>query len=158
MSVCELESIDETVARSRKEPEVGVQAARPDPPSGRRRFRWTLIAALAIAGLAAGLYLTGIAAAPARIEPLPFGFRAEQRQDRVAIAWDPAAKAVREATRATLSIQDGPETEDVELNLAVLPLGGLSYSPLFQSVSFRMKLAGPSHRTVTEQARVTLLP
>jgi hypothetical protein len=104
------------------------------------------------------LYLTGIAAAPARIEPLPFGFRAEQRQDRVALAWDPAAQAVREATRATLSIQDGPETEDVELNLAVLPLGGLSYSPLFQSVSFRLKLAGPSHRTVSEQARVTLLP
>ncbi len=158
MSVCELESIDEAVARSRKQPEVGVEIPRPDPPAGRRGFRWTLIAALAIAGLTAGLYLTGLMAAPTRIEPLPFGFRAEQRQDRVALTWDPAAKAVREATRATLSIQDGPETEDVALNLAVLPLGGLSYSPLFQSVSFRMKLAGPSHRTVSEQARVTLLP
>ncbi|HEY1204008.1 MAG: hypothetical protein ABSH46_15075 [Bryobacteraceae bacterium] len=160
MTACELETIDEAATPSGDELEIDTETPPASAPAQRprRRYLWVLAALLAAACLAAGFFLTGVVATPTRIEPLPFGFQAEQRQDHLLLTWNPAAPAVRGATRATLTIQDGPETEDVELNLAALHSGGLRYYPVFGNVSFRLSLANPSHRTVSEQARLSLRP
>jgi hypothetical protein len=160
MSVCEPETIDEAVTSSREKPEAVGKTAPAAAPARRspRRYRWPLFGLLAVACAAGGVFLAGIAAAPTRIEPLPFGFQATQQGDHLLLTWDPAAAAVRGATRATLTIQDGPEKEDVELNLAVLPLGRLAYQPVFQNVGFRLRLANPAHRAVSEWAQIALRP
>jgi hypothetical protein len=161
MPICELETIEDDATPLCEEMEVAIETPPPEAPGPhhrRRPWRWVFAAFFAIVCLAAGLFLNSVAAAPTRIEPLPFGFQAGQRQDRVALTWNPTARAVRDATRATLTIQDGPETEDVELNPAVLRLGGLSYNPVFQDLSFRLSLAGSSRRTVSEQVHVSLRP
>ncbi len=158
MPVCELETSDKVVTPSCEEPAVGIETPAAARPALRRRYRWALGALFAAVCLAAGFILASAMAAPTRIEPLPFGFHLEQRDDRVALNWNPAAEAIRDATGATLTIQDGPETEDVELNLAALRLGGLFYDPIFRNVRFRLTLANPSHRTVSEKVRLSLRP
>ena len=160
MSACELEMIDEAETPSGDELEIDTETPPATAPAQRprRRYGWVLAALLAAACVAAGFFLTGVVAAPTRIEPLPFGFQAEQRQDHVVLTWNATAPAVRDATRATLTIEDGPETEEVELNLEALRLGSLRYYPVFGEVGFRLSLANPSHRTVSEQARLSLRP
>jgi len=158
MTVCELETIDAAETGNEMEiyteaPDATVSRRRP-----RRRYLWVVAALLAATSLAAGFFLVGILATPTRIEPLPFGFQAQQRQDHLLLTWDPIAPAVRDATRAVLTIQDGPETEEVELNLAALRSGGLQYYPVFGNVSFHLSLGSSSHRTVSEQARLSLRP
>jgi hypothetical protein len=160
MTVCEPEMIDEAQTPLGEESEADTETPPQAAPARRprRRYFWLLAALLAAISLAAGFFLTGIVARPTRIEPLPFGFQAQQRQDHLLLTWDSTAPAVRDATEAKLTIQDGPETEEVELNLAALRSGGLQYYPVFGNVSFRLSLAGPSHRTVSEQADLSLRP
>jgi len=138
--------------------EVGIETPAAAAPAPRYRYRWALAVLLTAVCLAAGFFLSGVVAAPARIDPLPFEFEAMQYQDHMILTWNPSARAIRDATKATLAIQDGPESENVELNLAVLRLGGLAYYPVFQNVSFRLSLANPSRRTASEQVRLSLRP
>jgi hypothetical protein len=123
-----------------------------------RRYRWGLGAVAALVCLAAGFIHSGVTRTPTRIEPLPFGFQAQQRQDHLLLTWNPAAQAVRKATRATLSIQDGLRSEDVELSLATLRRGGVRYYPVFQDVAFRLTLADSPRQTVSEQAHPNFRP
>jgi anti-sigma-K factor RskA len=165
MPICEPESIEEDLSFSRQEPRLTIAA----PPSvspvrpERRRSTWksaTLIAiACAVAALAAIiLFHAGAAAAPVRLEPMILGFQAAPREDHLLLTWNPAAKAVRDATSATLSIHDGPETEDVPLDLDTLHRGGVNYFPVFENASFRLSLTAPPTGSVSEQAHATLLP
>lgn len=55
-----------------------------------------------------------------------------------------------------LAVADGAEHR-LE-SLGALRLGGLAYHPVFQDVSFRLTLANPSRRTVSEEARLSLRP
>lgn len=128
------------------------------PKRHARRFPWMLAGMAVLVCLAAGFIHHGVAPKPIRIEPLPFGFRAQHRQDYVLLTWNPAAKAVRNATRATLSIQDGPQSEDAELSLETLHRGGVRYYPVFEDVSFRLTLANPPRQTVSEGSRPSLRP
>jgi hypothetical protein len=137
---------------------MATQPAEAPAQSHRGRYGWGLVALAALVCLAAGFIHRGVAGRPIRIEPLPFGFQAQQRQDHLLLTWDPAARAVRNATRATLSIQDGPQSEDVELSLATLRRGGLRYYPLFQNIAFRLTLAGFPRQTVSEQAHPSFRP
>jgi len=160
MAVCELETID--VAEIPRGDQLGIDMeVSPVAAPGRRfgnRYLWALAAPLAAVCLAAGFLATGVVATPTRIDPLPFRFQAEQRRDHLVLTWDASAPAIRDATRASLTIEDGPETEEVELNLAALRSGGLQYYPVFGNVGFRLSLANPSRRTVSEQAHLSLRP
>jgi hypothetical protein len=160
MSACAIETIDEFEAPHTELPGSATdQPPRAESEPARRPRRsalWILAVPLAAASLAAGYFLTGAAAAPVRIEPLPFGFQAQQQRNYVALRWDGNARAVREARRAILTIQDGPESEDVELDLGALRRGALWYQPVFGNVAFRLALAGASHRTVSERAQLKL--
>jgi len=160
MPVCEAETTyAEIITSSQNNPQAAKESApAPAAPRPNHRYLWTLAAVLAAACIVAGFLVTHAATARTRIEPMAFGFQAAQRQDRLALTWNPAARAVREATGATLTIQDGPETEDVELRTSALRAGGVLYYPVFQNVTFRLKLANAAHRTVTEQAQLTLRP
>jgi len=160
MPVCESERIDESLAPAPDAWDVGMDT----PPEGgdpqRRRprhFWWFAVLAVLVC-LAAGFINRGVAARPIRIEPLPFGFRVQQRSDYLLLTWNPAAGAVRNASRATLSIQDGPQSEDAELTLDTLHRGGVRYYPVFEDVSFRLTLANPPRQTVSEGARPGLQP
>ncbi len=160
MPVCERESIEESPAPAYEELEVGMETRQATAPvrGRRRRYRWGVAALAALVCLAAGFIHRGVTRTPIRIEPLPFGFRAQQRQDHLLLIWNPAARAVRNATRATLSIQDGRQSEDVELSLATLRRGGVRYYPVFRDVGFRLTLVDSPRQTVSEQVHPSFRP
>ncbi len=159
MPVCELEITDKSEASSRVLPGVAIEVAPAARPPRRRAW---IAAALLVAGLGAGIFLSFFRPVPVSpvktIKPESFGFRVEQIQDRLLLMWNPNAQAVREATRATLVVQDGPETEDVGLNLAVLPRGELRYAPVFRNIGFRLILENGSRAHSSEQFNVILHP
>jgi hypothetical protein len=164
MPICEPESIEEDLSFAQQAPKLAI-AARPQVVPARperRRSPWKSIAliviACAVAGLAATILIHNAAASPTRLEPMLLGFQATPRQDHLLLTWNPAAKAVRDATAATLSIHDGPESEDVQLDLDTLRRGGVNYFPVFENVSFRLSLIAPPTGSVSEQAHSSLLP
>jgi hypothetical protein len=159
MSTCELENSDLSAAPASEEAEAGIESspATARVPRSRRHYRWLWLAVLPVAAclvLAVGVFYRGgeVAAAPMRIEPLSFGFQADSREDYLLLTWSPASKVVRGATSAKLSIQDGPESEDVPLDMSTMRRGGIRYYPVFQDVSFRLTLADPTGRTASETA------
>jgi hypothetical protein len=162
MPICEPESIEEEDRSfSLQEPESAI--ARPAARPHRRRSPWVFAILLAVGCvavvLAAGVVFYGSAgAAPTRIEPLTFGFQAAAREDHLLLTWNPAAKAVRDATGATLTIHDGPESEDVQLDADALRRGGLDYFPVFENVEFRLAVTDAPRGSVSEQAHASLRP
>ena len=162
MPICEPESTEEDLpaADEMREAAIRVPVAAP-ARRHRRRYRWVLAALFSGACLVAGVrVLVPGGAAPARIrfEPLPFEFQVAQQQDHLLLTWNNSAKAVRIATGATLSIQDGPESEDVELSLDTVQRGAIRYYPIFEDVSFRLTLTHASGGSVSEQAHAGLQP
>ena len=154
MPVCEREYTDESPAPADAGPQVSVEVQPLDPPAARpRRFPWGLGAVALLVCVAAGFIHLGARGEPIRVQALPFRFRAQQRQDYVLLTWNPNAPAVRGATKATLTVQDGKQTEDIEIGLDTLRFGGVRYYPIFQDVSFQLTLAESARRTVSEQAR-----
>jgi hypothetical protein len=161
MPLCELENAEADVTPSREEREVESEDRPVTAPIPRRRYRWLLAGLFVVVCLAAGFLRSGQAGTappPISIEALPLGFQVVQRGDHLLLTWDASAKGIRGASKATLSIQDGPESEDVELSLSVLPLGAVAYHPVFQDVSFRLTLVNPPRRTVSESAHLSLRP
>lgn len=159
MSACERESIEDSPAPSCEELESALGIHRVDAPArSHRRYRWGFAAIGVLVCLAAGFIHRGVTAAPIRLLPLPIGFRAQQRQDHLLLTWNPASRAVRNATKATLSIQDGLQSDDLELDLATLRRGAVRYYPYFQDVAFRLTLAESPRQTVSEQVHPRFLP
>jgi hypothetical protein len=164
MPICEPESIEEDRISPCQERELPI--ARPPAAAARphrRRSPWVFAALLAVACvvvvLVAGVLFHGAATgAPTRIEPLTFDFQAAPRQDHLLLTWNSAAKAIRYATGATLTIHDGPESEDVRLDADALRRGGLDYFPVFENVDFRLTLTDAPTGSVTEQAHASLRP
>ncbi len=159
MPVCERESTEESPAPSYEEsqPSPVVRPANTPAPRPRRYF-WGLAALAMLVCLAAGFIHRGNQGAPIRIQAMPFRFQAHQRQDFVLLTWNPNATAVRRATKATLSIQDGKHTEEVDLSIDTLRIGGVRYYPIFQDVAFRLTLADSSRQTVSELAHPAFQP
>jgi hypothetical protein len=167
MPICEPESIDEGLPPSLEERLVAMEAPPAAAPARhrRRRYLWVLFAALVTVVCAVGWLAVGIlvhdgsaAVAPTRLEPLTFEFQAVQRQDHLLLTWNRAAKSVRDATAATLTIHDGPESEDVALDLDTLRRGGADYYPVFEDVSFGLTLTHTPGGSVSEQAHASLRP
>ena len=162
MTICQPESIED-LPDSHEERGSAMEVAAVDAPAPRRRgrHRWVPAALLAVACLAAGIGVHihgGAAPTTIRLEPLPFEFQAAQRRDHLLLTWNRGAKAVQIATGATLSIHDGPESEDVVLSLDTVRRGGIRYYPIFEDVSFRLTLTHASGGSVSERAHTSLRP
>jgi len=164
MPICEPESIEELSS-----PDKGleiVMEARPAaaPAKRRRRYPWVLASLLpvvaAVVWLAPGILPHGgaVSAGTIRLQPLIFDFQAAQRQDHLLLTWNPKSQAVRDATGATLSIHDGPESEDVELSLDTLRRGGIEYYPIFEEASFRLALTHAPGGSVSQEAHASFRP
>jgi hypothetical protein len=165
MPICEPESIYEGPSLAPDDGDVALEVSPVAAPARRhRRHPWVVAAFLAVVCAAAWLAVVvllrdgGVAAAPTHLEPLTFEFQAAQRHDHLLLTWNRTARAVHDATGATLSIHDGPETEDVELNLDTLRRGGVAYYPIFEDSSFRLTLTYGPRGSASEQAHASFRP
>lgn len=98
---------------------------------------------------------------------LMFGNRSGQTQDtaglnlkiersagQLLVSWNRNAPSIMTARKATLFIQDGENTEPVDLALDQLHQGSVVYSPVTNDVSFKLELTDPqSGKTTSELVR-----
>jgi hypothetical protein len=71
------------------------------------------------------------------------------------LSWNWEAEPIKTADQAILSITDGGQKEDIELDPVVLRTKRLVYSPVTNDVSFRLQVANFQHNsTASEWVRV----
>jgi protein TonB len=80
----------------------------------------------------------------------------ERSGGELVLTWNRDSAAIRNATHAVLSITDGDQHENVDMDLSQLRgAGSISYSPATGDVVFRMEVTGPDQaRTTSESVRV----
>jgi len=80
------------------------------------------------------------------------GLTARLEGNELLLSWDWEAAPIKTADRAVLSITDGSQREDVELDPVVLRTKRLVYSPLTNDVSFRLQVANFKHKTTASES------
>ncbi len=85
----------------------------------------------------------------------PLALRVERSGSELLLTWNNDSSAIRNATRAVLSISDGEQHENVEMDLAQLRNGRIEYLPVTGDVVFRMEVSGKDNtKTASESVRV----
>jgi protein TonB len=85
----------------------------------------------------------------------PLSLRIERNATDVVLTWNRDSAAIQHATKAVLSIVDGPQHENVELDPAQLRNGSIVYSPVTGDVVFKMEVTGSNQsKTTSESLRV----
>jgi len=80
--------------------------------------------------------------------------RVERTAGEIVLTWNRDSDAIRNATHAVLSISDGDQHENVEMDLAQLRNGSISYSAASSDVVFRMEVTGRGQeKTASESVR-----
>ncbi len=85
----------------------------------------------------------------------PLALRVENTGSELLLTWNNDSSAIRNATRAVLSISDGDQHENVEMDLAQLRNGRIEYLPVTGDVVFRMEVSGKdNNKTASGSVRV----
>ena len=81
--------------------------------------------------------------------------RVERSAGELLLSWNRDSDAVKNAARGTLSITDGDQHENVNLDLGQLKNGSIVYSPTGSDVSFQLSTIGSnSAQTSSESVRI----
>ena len=130
------------------EPESNLQAPFMSvAPQASQRGKWIWIAgggvaALLVVGLLffypGFLIRHGRSPAPAPAESNSLELRVERTAGQLLLTWNRETELIKTATKAVLSISDGQQRENVELDLAQLRNGSVIYSPVTSDVNFRL--------------------
>jgi protein TonB len=85
----------------------------------------------------------------------PLALRVERTGSELLLTWNNDSSAIRNASRAVLSISDGEQHENVDMDLAQLRNGRIEYLPVTGDVVFRMEVSGKDNaKTASESVRV----
>lgn len=121
--------------------------AAPERARGSGKLIWILGGATVVALLLVTLLVypgllipRGQAPATPAVDTSTLALRVERTAGQLLLTWNREAEAVKTATRAVLTITDGPQQDPVELDLAQLRNGSVVYSPLTGDVSFRLEV------------------
>jgi protein TonB len=80
--------------------------------------------------------------------------RVENSNGALLLTWNRDSAAIKNATKAVLTINDGEQHENVEMDLAQLRNGSIVYSPQTADISFNMEVTGKdSAKPVSESVR-----
>ena len=81
--------------------------------------------------------------------------RTERTAGEILLTWNRDSDAIRNASKAVLSITDGAQHEDVQLDLNQLRTGSIVYPPVSGDVTFKMEVQSTNGgKTVSESLRV----
>jgi hypothetical protein len=86
------------------------------------------------------------------------GFTVRSEGGQLFLSWNWQAEAIKTADRAILSITDGNQREDLELDLVVLRTKRLAYSPVTNDVTFVLQVANFKHNTIASESVRVLAP
>jgi protein TonB len=139
-----------------------VQQEATQPARGSNLMVKLLVGAAATAALLVGLFVyPGVlrhsikAGLPSHQDSSLLQLRVERTAGELLLTWNRDADAIKTATKATLSISDGNQHENVEMDLAQLRNGSIVYSPSSADISFKMEVSGQDNtKTASESVRV----
>ena len=125
-----------------------------------------LLAAVASIALFVGLFVypgwlrnNSKSPVPARQIASQLQLRVERANGELLLTWSPDSEAVRNASKAVLSITDGDQHENVDMDLAQLASGKIVYSPSGIDIKFDMQLFDKAQKkTVSESVRMLRPP
>ena len=134
-------------------------------PAVRRDVRMTRLAVAAAAGFVAIVLLfvyPGILmhrgsrpAVSGQQDSSPLALRVEHSGAELMLTWNRESSAIKSATHAVLSISDGAQHENVDMDLALLRSGSIEYSPSSSDVVFRMEVTGADQtKPASESVRI----
>jgi TonB family protein len=139
-------------------PPAPVTEAAPAKRSG--KLPWILLGGAATVTLAIGLLFTsGVLSRKAPTVPSQDSSALSLRVDRnggdIVLTWNRDSAVIKSASKAVLSINDGPQHENVEMDLAQLKNGSIVYAPVTADVVFKMEVTGADQlKTASESVRV----
>jgi periplasmic protein TonB len=90
--------------------------------------------------------------APVRQDSSPLQLRVERAAGELLLTWSPDAEAIRNASKAVLSITDGDQHENVDMDLAQLASGRIVYSPSGTDISFKMEVLDKAQKKTTSES------
>jgi protein TonB len=121
---------------------------------------WILLGGAATVTLAIGLLFTsGVLSRKAPSVPAQDTSALSLRVDRnggdIVLTWNRDSDVIKSASKAVLTIHDGPQQENVEMDMAQLKNGSIVYAPLTADVVFKMEVTGSDQlKTTSESVRV----
>ena len=84
--------------------------------------------------------------------------RVERANGELLLTWSPDAEVIKNASKAVLSIADGDQKEDVNMDLADLAKGKIVYSPTGTDIRFEMRVTDKTGKVTTEPVRMLRPP
>jgi protein TonB len=84
--------------------------------------------------------------------------RVERAAGELLLTWSPEAEAIRNASKAVLSITDGDQHENVDMDLAQLASGRIVYSPSGTDIRFVMQVLDKAQKQTTSESVRMLRP
>ena len=93
--------------------------------------------------------------APVKQDSSQLQLRVERAAGELLLTWNRDSDAIRNASKGVLSITDGDQHENVEMDLAQLNNGSIVYSPSGTDISFKMEVVDKSQKkTASESVRM----
>jgi protein TonB len=144
------------------EPEPAPAVYAEEPARRGNKLLWIVLGSAATVVLASGLLFTsGILhlgsknAINAPQDTSALALRVERNGGDIVLTWNRDSAAIKNATKAMLSISDGPQQENVQMDLAQLRNGSIVYAPVTSDVVFKMEVTGADQmKTTSESVRV----
>jgi protein TonB len=128
---------------------------------GSSKLMWIVLGVAASVVLIGGLLFTsGMLrlrnhTLPANTTETGLALRIERNAGDILLTWNRDAEVIKHASRAVLAINDGPQHENVEMDLSQLRTGSIVYSPVTSDVVFQMEVTAAGQRQpVSETVRV----
>jgi periplasmic protein TonB len=90
--------------------------------------------------------------APVHQDTSQLQLRVERAAGELLLTWSPDAEAIRNASKAVLSITDGDQHENVQMDLAQLASGRIVYSPSGTDISFKMEVLDKAQKMTTSES------
>lgn len=79
--------------------------------------------------------------------------RVERTGGELQLSWNRNSDPIRVATGGVLSISDGPQHQDVVMDLPLLQKGSINYTPATSDVVFRLEISGKGSKPASEMVR-----
>lgn len=106
-----------------------------------------------------GVFRKGGTSGLTRQDSSALALHVERNAGELILTWNRDSEVIRNASRAVLSITDGQQHEDAQMDLAQLKMGSIQYSPATADVVFSMEVWGKDQsKTTSELVRVMRTP
>jgi protein TonB len=152
-------------AKAEKAPPPAVVAPEIEAPARSGKGVKLLLAAVASIALFVGLFvypgfLRNNSKAPVAVHPdsNQLQLRVERANGELMLTWNPDAEIIKNASKAALSIADGDQKENVDMDLAELAKGKIMYSPSGTDIRFEMRVTDKAGKVTTEPVRMLRPP